>query len=67
MDGKDKHGLERVYIVQAPRGDLLLVRRPGVWVKEAPAKHGLACTDQETFENRTRGLQYIKFALHQEN
>jgi hypothetical protein len=63
MDGKDKHGLERVYIVQAPRGDLLLVRRPGVWVKEAPAKHGLACTDQETFENRTWRIAVYKVCL----
>ncbi|OEL19828.1 hypothetical protein BAE44_0019147, partial [Dichanthelium oligosanthes] len=56
MDRNDKYGLERVYIVQAPWGDLLLVRRPEVSIKAAPAEHGHACAvraDQATFGNRT--------------
>jgi hypothetical protein len=40
MDRKDSYGVERVYIVQDPLGDLLLVRRPEVWIKEASTMHG---------------------------
>ncbi|RCV46608.1 hypothetical protein SETIT_9G544900v2 [Setaria italica] len=63
MDRKDKYGVERVYIVQAPWGDLLLVRRPEVWIDEAPAEHGHACTNQETFENRTRRIVIYKVCI----
>ncbi|KAF8718136.1 hypothetical protein HU200_025623 [Digitaria exilis] len=47
MDRKDSYGVERVYIVQDPLGDLLLVRRPEVWLDTAfkalgsPVKRGL--------------------------
>lgn len=63
MDRKDKYGNERVYIVQATWGDLLLVRRPEVWIEEAPAEHGHACTDQETFENRTWRIAIYKVCI----
>ncbi|KAF8685381.1 hypothetical protein HU200_044007 [Digitaria exilis] len=60
---KDKYGNERVYIVQAPWGDLLLVRRPEVWIKEAPAEEGHSCTDKETFENRTWKITVYKVCI----
>ncbi|KAF8776355.1 hypothetical protein HU200_003586 [Digitaria exilis] len=63
MDRKDKYGNERVYIVQAPWGDLLLVRRPEVWIKEAPAEQGHSCTDKETFENRTWKIAVYKVCI----
>ncbi|KAF8732927.1 hypothetical protein HU200_015277 [Digitaria exilis] len=60
---KDKYGLERVYIVQAPWGDLLLVRRPEVWIEEAPAEHGHLLTDHGTFENRTWKIAIYKVCI----
>ncbi|CAL4920689.1 unnamed protein product [Urochloa decumbens] len=65
MGKRDKYGLERVYIVQAPWGDLLLVRRPEVWIEEAPAEHGHVCTGQGifemgAFENRTWKIAIYK-------
>ncbi|RLN00398.1 hypothetical protein C2845_PM06G26520 [Panicum miliaceum] len=66
MDRKDLYGVERVYIVQDPLGDLLLVRRPEVWVKEAPAgprpRHG-DCASQATFGIRTWRIAIYKVCI----
>jgi hypothetical protein len=63
MDKKDRYGLERVYIVQAPWGDLLLVRRPEVWIEEVPGKHGHLLTDHGTFETRTWEIAIYKVCI----
>jgi hypothetical protein len=56
MDRNDMYGAERVYLVQDPLGDLLLVRRPEVWIKEAPDA-------QSTFENRSWRIAIYKVCI----
>lgn len=64
LDRKDTYGVERVYLVQDPLGDLLLVRRPEVWIKEAPAGHGHnVCASQSTFENRSWRIAIYKVCI----
>jgi len=53
---QDSHGCERVYIVQAPWGDLLQVRRPQVRVREA--QDGNA--DLAMFQNNTVRMDIYK-------
>ncbi|CAL4929890.1 unnamed protein product [Urochloa decumbens] len=63
MDRKDTYGAERVYIVEDPFGDLLLVRRPEVSIKEAPAEQGHehnVCASQATYESRSWRIAIYK-------
>ncbi|KAL6847503.1 hypothetical protein ACP4OV_022529 [Aristida adscensionis] len=53
---RNSHGCERVYIVQAPWGDLLQVRRPEVWVdKELDGN-----ADISIFQNNTVRMEIYK-------
>jgi hypothetical protein len=44
LDMEGTYTSERVYIIQAPWGDLLQIRRPEVWIRDSPNK-------KATFEN----------------
>ncbi|KAL6649193.1 hypothetical protein ACP70R_013417 [Stipagrostis hirtigluma subsp. patula] len=64
LDRKDFYGGERVYMVQAPWGDLLQVRRPEVWIKEAHDGRGHnACTDTATFGGRIWKIEIYKVCI----
>jgi hypothetical protein len=53
---KNFSGRERFYIVQAPWGDLLQVRRPEVWIKKEADGH----QHQATFENKIKWMEMYK-------
>jgi len=53
---KNFSGRERFYIVQAPWGDLLQVRRPEVWIKKEADGH----QHQATFENKIKWMEIYK-------
>jgi hypothetical protein len=66
MDRRDSYGVERVYIVQDPLGDLLLVWRPEVfWIKEPTVYvHGHnVCASLPTFENRSWSVTIYKVCM----
>lgn len=60
---KNYYGRERVYIVQAPWGDLLQVWRPEVWIKEEVGGHG----HEATFENKAKWMEIYKVCTVKKN
>lgn len=61
LDSRACYGNERVYIVEAPWGDLLQVRRPEIWISELPHKHGCKCC--ATFEETSWNITVYKVCL----
>ncbi|PAN51836.1 hypothetical protein PAHAL_9G623700 [Panicum hallii] len=51
----DFYGRERVYIVQAPWGDMLQVWRPEAWINEEVDGH----RHEATFEHKMKWMKYI--------
>ncbi|GJN08497.1 hypothetical protein PR202_ga26424 [Eleusine coracana subsp. coracana] len=61
FDSRSCYGNERVYIVEAPWGDLLQVRRPEIWISELPHRHGCACC--ATFKKTSWRIKISKVCL----
>ncbi|WVZ55195.1 hypothetical protein U9M48_005891 [Paspalum notatum var. saurae] len=56
--------VERVYIVEAPWGDLLQVWRPEVWIEDDQDEHGhSACGDRALFGNNTVTMKIYKICI----